>query len=168
MHSRTLIANLYHSHFGLLRGFLEARTRCRETAAELAQETFIRMMGLSEPPQNPVGYAYQVARNLAVDHVRQDTICQYSECDEAMLEAIPDTQANAESIVYQGQRLRLIEAAIAELPPQCRRAFVLHRFGNMTQIEVSKELGISRQMVERHISKALAHLRIRMGEHADD
>lgn len=166
MHSRTLIANLYRSHFGLLRGFLEARTRCRETAAELVQETFIRMMGLGEQPQNPVGYAYQVAHNLAVDHARQGRSHQCIECDEAMLEAIPDTQANVESIVYQSQRLRLIEAAIAELPPQCRRAFVLHRFGNMTQIEVSTELGISRQMVERHISKALAHLRVRMGDHA--
>ena len=152
MPARTHIANLYLSHFGLLRSFLEARTRCRETAAELAQETFIRMMGLSEQPQNPVGYAYQVARNLAVDHGRQGAVRQCAESDEAMLEAIPDTQADAESIVYQGQRLRLIEAAIAELPPQCRRTFVLHRFGNMTQIEVSKELGISRQMVERHVS----------------
>ena len=168
MPARTHIANLYLSHFGLLRSFLEARTRCRETAAELAQETFIRMMGLSEQPQNPVGYAYQIARNLAVDHGRQGAVRLCAESDEAMLEAIPDTQADAESIVYQSQRLRLIEAAIAELPPQCRRTFVLHRFGNMTQIEVSKELGISRQMVERHVSKALAHLRERMGEHAAD
>lgn len=35
MPSRTLIANLYHSNFGFLRSFLEARTRCRETAVEL-------------------------------------------------------------------------------------------------------------------------------------
>lgn len=168
MHNRSFITNLYHSHFNLLHSFLEARTRCRETAAELVQETFIRMMGLNEPPQNPVGYAYQVARNLAVDHSRQGTVRQYAECDEMMLEEIPDTQPDAASLVYQGQRLRLIEAAIAELPPQCRRTFVLHRFGNMTQIEVSEELGISRQMVERHVSKALAHMRKRLGEHATD
>src|SRR5574340_449835 len=111
MHNRSFITNLYHSHFNLLHSFLEARTRCRETAAELVQETFIRMMGLNEQPQNPVGYAYQVARNLAVDHSRQGTVRQYAECDEMMLEEIPDTQPDAASLVYQGQRLRLIEAA---------------------------------------------------------
>ena len=38
------IGQLYHAHHAWLRGWLSRRTGCREHAADLAQETFVRLL----------------------------------------------------------------------------------------------------------------------------
>lgn len=165
MSSHSSIASLYRSHTNALRSFIKSRVRCRETAAELVQETFLRMLKLEEQSlHNPVGLAYQVARNLAIDHARHARTIPEHESSEFILEELADHNSDPEMIAYKRQRLRQMEEAIAELSPQCRRVFVLHRFGGFTQAEVAGQLGISRQMVERHISKALLYLHSRLDE----
>lgn len=52
-----------------------------------------------------------------------------------------------------------IETIIAQLPPQCKRVFLLNRFEGKKYPEIAEELNISLKTVEMHVSKALAHLR---------
>ncbi|MGC3506795.1 sigma factor-like helix-turn-helix DNA-binding protein, partial [Pseudomonas aeruginosa] len=57
----------------------------------------------------------------------------------------------------QQQRLSHLAAALAELPPGRREAFVLHKFDGLSQVEVAERKGISLSMVEKHIACALLH-----------
>ena len=64
----------------------------------------------------------------------------------------------------QQQRLSHLAAALAELPPRRREAFVLHKFDGLSQVEVAERMGISLSMVEKHIASALLHCKRRLGQ----
>jgi RNA polymerase sigma factor (sigma-70 family) len=51
---------------------------------------------------------------------------------------------------------------IGELPPQCRRIFLLHKVQHLSYAEIAERLAISPRTVEKQISKALKILRDRM------
>lgn len=56
------------------------------------------------------------------------------------------------------QRHRALLAAIEQLPPVCRDAFILTKLYAMTQDEAAERLGVSRGMVARHLARALQSL----------
>ena len=62
----------------------------------------------------------------------------------------------------QRQRLVRLGDALDELPERQREAFVLHRFDGLTQDEVAARMGISRRMVVKHLSRALAYCEARV------
>lgn len=57
------------------------------------------------------------------------------------------------------QQFDLVRQAIDALPPRCQQVFLLHRLHDMTQADIAEALGISRNMVARHIMRAMATLR---------
>ena len=57
------------------------------------------------------------------------------------------------------QRLESLQRIIDCLPPRCREVFWLFRVEGLGQLEIAKKLGISLNMVERHMIRALLDLR---------
>jgi RNA polymerase sigma-70 factor (ECF subfamily) len=53
-----------------------------------------------------------------------------------------------------------ISQAVSKLPPACRVAFCLSRFEELSNSEISAQLGISIKAVEKHITKALKFLKV--------
>jgi RNA polymerase sigma-70 factor (family 1) len=54
---------------------------------------------------------------------------------------------------------RVLNDNVEQLPPRCREVFMLSRFENMTNKEISERLKISSKTVEVQITKALSFLR---------
>jgi len=54
---------------------------------------------------------------------------------------------------------RQIEQAIAQLPPQCQKVFLMNRFEGKKYKEIADELQLATKTIEAHINKALVHLR---------
>jgi len=59
-------------------------------------------------------------------------------------------------------RLRILAAAVDDLPPRCREVFLMSRLDGLGNGEIAGRLGISRNMVEKHIIKAMMHCRRRL------
>jgi len=57
-----------------------------------------------------------------------------------------------------------INKALSVLPSQCRKVFELSRMDQLSYSEIGKELNISINTVENHISKALKILRVELKE----
>lgn len=164
MSRKSPLFDLYFHHAAELRGFLSARLRCEETAADLTQEIFVRLSGQNEAEvRNPLAFAYCIARNLVVDHYR-NMRKRPETAESRVFDDMPSSAPDPEETAAFRQLMHRAEAAVAELSPQCRRAFVLNRFEGLSQVEVAERMGISRQMTERHIAKALLHLRTRLDE----
>lgn len=158
-----MLLDLYRHHAAELHRYLVSQLRCEETAADLTHEVFVRLSGRNQAMRNPLAFAYHVARNLVIDHHRRRLA--RPESDESQeYDDIPSTAPDPETIAVTRQCLQRVEDAIQRLPPQCRRAFVLNRFDGLSQAEVAEQMGISRQMAERHIAKALVHLRARLDD----
>ena len=145
-----------------LLNFLTKRLKCPDAAADLTQETFIRFYQFvkENPPDNARALAYRIAVNIASDYQRK-TKLRNSYTVDVDLAAFPDnfksTAPGPEQTVMARQHLQQLNAALNELPPDCRRAFLLHGFDGLTYAQIASQLGISESMVYKHLTKALNH-----------
>src|SRR5215470_9532311 len=89
---KALVERLFAEHGGALRAYLYRRVRHRSDAAELAQEIYVRMLGIRdiEVIRNPEAYLYTVASNLAKEHrvleQRQASSIDIEDVEEALAE----------------------------------------------------------------------------------
>lgn len=163
MSSSVFLTQVYLKHIFELRAFLLRRVGCREIAAELAQETFLRMMNYqhTEALHNIRALLYQIAGNLAVDyHCMQVRQPVHTTIHELSPHDIPVSDASDPArIVFARQILEQLCHVIEELPPQCHRAFVLHKFDGLSHADIASQLGITRNAVEKLLIRALVRLR---------
>ncbi len=135
-------------------------------AQDLVQETYGRVLAkveAGEKIEDLRGLLYEVARNLLIDRHRQMQVRNHTTDD--VLADMPAPAADGPEARYAGQqRLRLLVTAIDNLPLRCREAFVLHRLDGLPQAEVATRMGISVNMVERHIMLAVATCRKALGD----
>lgn len=151
---------------GELQRFLARRLGCPDTAADLVQETFVRLAQLppAQQPDNPRAFLFRVAANLAVDHQRRlRYVARYEVWDEAGIETA-DERPSAEAEVLSKEQVGRLHRAIAELPPKCRDVFILHKFHHLSYADVAKRLGITKSTVVKHMIKALDYCRRRVEE----
>ena len=157
---------LFRRHSQELVRFLRGRGLTAETAADLAQDTFIRLLTAHRQPagpqDNPRAYLFQVSRNLSIDFMRRERLVTLADLGEDEMAAIADPSPSPETIVYDRQRLELSAAALAELPERTRRAFELHRLSDMTLAEVGRELGLSTSQTWALIRSAYRHIHSRL------
>lgn len=157
---------LFVRHARDINRFLRRRGHTAETAADLTQDTFVRMLtaqpGDAHFKHNPAAYLFRVSRNLSIDHARRERLLRRADLAEEDFAAIADPQPTAETLVYDRQRLALTQMALAELPERTRRAFELHRLGEMTIAQVAERLGLSTSRSWALIRDAYEHIDARL------
>lgn len=157
------VEELYLRHHAALHRFLLRLLRCEDAAAEVAQDAYLRLLRFAPraAPDNPRAYLFQVAANAARDRMAREQ--RHSAVAGG---PVPDTtacpQPDAEAEAVARDRLRILSAAVDDLPPRCREVFLLSRLDGHGNAEIARRLGISRNMVEKHIIKAMLHCRRRL------
>jgi RNA polymerase sigma-70 factor (ECF subfamily) len=152
------VHNTVRRYHDSLINFLRQRLRTPEDANDVAQEAYIRMMQYQNSRQirSPSSMLFRIAINVANDLGRSEQVRRASDqCSLDAVELVSDTPS-AEREISARQELELLRAAIEDLPPKCRQAFLLSRVRRMTYPEIAAHCGISVKMVEKHISRALA------------
>jgi RNA polymerase sigma-70 factor (ECF subfamily) len=76
-----------------------------------------------------------------------------ADVDFAVFELTPERQ------IAGKQAMGILTAAVSQLPPKCRQAFLLHRIYNTPIEEIAKQLGIGECMVRRYVARGLDHIR---------
>ena len=153
------LKGLFLAHGRELEVYLSRRVRCAQTAADLTQEAFLRLA--QQPAEagavNARAYLYRIARNLVIDHFRQEESRQTRPVPAEDLATLPDEAPPLERTAAARQRLDLLLRAVAELPPRTQEVFLLNRIEGLTHVEVARRLGISESSVQKHIARALDH-----------
>lgn len=140
--------------------FLAHQVNDRDTAADLAQESFVRVLAAQASGQVIVdlrAMLFRTARNLVVDQYRRDAHRRHEHLhglDETELPSIPAHQQPDAILGYQ-QLARVLVRAIESLPPRCREAFVLSRFDGLSHQAVAERMGISKNMVAQHVARGI-------------
>lgn len=143
-----------------LLNFLSRQVRDRDTAADLAQESFVRVLSAQSSGQAVLdmrALLYRTARNLVVDQHRRSEVRRHDD-----LNSLPEDQhppapqhLQPEELLASQQVIRAYVATIEALPERCRLAFVLHVFDECSHAQVAQHMGISISMVEKHIVRAM-------------
>ncbi|WP_341327907.1 sigma-70 family RNA polymerase sigma factor [Methylotuvimicrobium sp. KM2] len=146
---------LIERHREELHRFLVRRIACADTANDLLQDIFLRLINLhsAEPIANPRAFAYRIAANLATDHLRKQRETDDIDTDEYT--QLPDASPGPERIVFGRQKLELCEQALEELSPLCFKIFTMSRFEGYSHKQIAEELNISVSWVEKNIILAL-------------
>ncbi|MEX2615141.1 MAG: RNA polymerase sigma factor [Alphaproteobacteria bacterium] len=158
------VEELYLRHHAALRRFLARMLRCEETAAEVAQEAWLRLIRLApgRTVDEPRAYLFQVAANAARDRMARDRTSTSVIDGGPVPEVAPCAEPDAETAAIARERLSLLADAVDELTPRCREVFLMSRLDGLTNGEIAARLGISRNMVEKHIIRAMLHCRRRL------
>ncbi len=156
------IAQLIKTYDHELRRVMYRRCGCFETAADIVQETYQRMMtgNLWQQAENPRALMHRIAANLATDHERRHKVRnQYVDNVDFINEELQASDnIDPEQIIAARQRLDKLAEAVNLLPPKCRTVFMLRKFEELSHAEIAERLDISRNMVEKHLRNALQKL----------
>ena len=148
---------LYQGYHGWLLSWLRRRTRCPHNAADLAQDTFIRLLtaGAYVAPREPRAFLATVARRLLIDNGRRQRLEQaYREELErcaSWLEQAP----SPEQIIQAIQVLEGIDRALARMLPRVRATFILRHLDGLSQEQIASQTGVSIRTVQKDLVEAL-------------
>jgi RNA polymerase sigma factor (sigma-70 family) len=150
-----------------LRSFLTRRLGCAETAADLVQDTYIRLAMRREQGihSNPRALVFRIAANLATDHARHRRVRERIDTGCPGLSGLTSPAPQPDAMVLARQEHTLLKKAIAELPDKRRTVFLLRTAQELSYGQIAERLGISISAVEKHMSKAIVHCRTRMEQH---
>lgn len=110
------------------------------------------------------GYLYRIAHNVLVDHYRRRG--RDPEPTDPMT-LHPEDPAERPDAAYDRAATRAqITSALAELPPEQREAFLLHREGGLTVQEIGQVVGANRETVKSRLRYANQRLRKALRTHA--
>lgn len=160
-----LVAAYLERRANLVR-FFAARAASAAAAEDLVQELYLKVVGRPTDglTENPVALLYRMALNLLVDRSRGEARAAARDADWRSAHAaivggveVADEPA-ADEAAASRQRLRQLVEAVAGLPPQMRRAFILHKLQGLSQAETARNMGLSVKSVEKHVAAALKAL----------
>ena len=160
------LTSLYTSEQGRLSRLVHRIVRNRCTPEDLVQETFVNLLKLPGETDiaDPRAYLARVARNLAIDHRRYQSMWAFVDDGEAELFTLADPSPSPETVVADRHTLALTLRAIEALPERTRRAFEMHRLGEHRLAEIARVLEISTSLTGRLVQEGYAAVLDRLSD----
>lgn len=150
------VHGLYQAHHGWLLQWLRRKMSADEAAADLAQDTFVRLLQKSQLPtlDQPRAYLTRIANGLVINlWQRRGLERAWLEVMASLPEAlVPDEEQRQIALEALMQIDRLLDA----LPPRTREAFLLSQLDGMTYAAIAQRLGVVERTIKRDIVCAMA------------
>ncbi len=150
--------------------------RDREAAEDLAQETFVKVLGALEtyrPEFKFSSWIFKIANNAAIDHLRRrqpDTLALEGAPDATNQEQLEATQiqipSRSEDPLEEVESRELgsaIEQAIGRLRPEYRACIILRHIEGRSYQEIAETLDLPLGTVKTYIHRARAELMDALG-----
>lgn len=151
------VQTLYEDHHSWLCSWLRRRLGCSDHSADLAQDTFIRVLTQRKTLElrEPRAYLSTIARSLMIDSFRRRSL------EQAYLETLalspeplavsPETRALILETLYEIDRL------LDGLGERTREIFLQAQLDGLSYVEIGRRLNVSVNTVKKHAVRALTH-----------
>lgn len=160
---------LYRDHHSWLFGWLRRRLGCSHHAADLAHDTFERLLvsrdallGPRPTLAEPRAWLTTTARHLLIDRARREVLERTYLAELAALSAELPHHPSPEQLLVAVQALDEICQVLAGVAPKARTAFLLHYLEGETHARVAEQLGVSVRMVQKYLVQVLLHCHQRL------
>lgn len=158
---------LFARYFNRLRRYAYGYTRVWVEAEDLVHDVFLRLWHRRRwlgQVRALDAYVYRVTRNLSLNHVRRRAIEERWRVGEATGRAAACVEHTARPTVAEqelaaGERVAAIVRALDTLPPRQREVMLLRWRDGRSQEEIATRLGISKNTLEIHVTRAHKRLR---------
>ncbi len=159
------VSRLKRSHGLQLHRFLTRMLGRKETAEDVAQDTYFKLYRLSRPDEVtcPQALLFDVATKLALTRLRRakaEAALAAASAEE--VEAVPDPSALPDRQAAADQAMRQLAAIVEELSPNLRQVFIMRYVKQMPRQEIAEQLNISIGALEQRLTRALAQCRSQM------
>lgn len=151
------ISTLYSKHHGWLQGWLCKKLGNAFDAADLAQDTFTRILSARDLSaiKEPRAYLTTVAKGLVINWYQRQAL------ERAYLDALallPEPQApSAEQRYIILETLHEIDAMLDALQAKVKRVFLLSQIEGLKYEEIAEQMGVSLITVKRYMKQAFLH-----------
>jgi RNA polymerase sigma-70 factor (ECF subfamily) len=151
---------IYHLYSQRLMGNLVKLVKREELAAELLQETFVKIWNHRsqiDATKSFRSYLFRVAENLVYDFFRKAS--RDKKLQQQLLAGAATHYQHVEESFCNKENAYRLKRAIDALPPQRRQVFQLIKLEGRSYAEVSNALNISVSTISDHIVKASKFIR---------
>lgn len=150
---KTIYSKYWSQLFQYAYNVLGDKTVCED----IIQEVFISLWQKSDNLKidNLNAYLFKSVKYQIFKHLRNGKIADRHLEQLVFLQSQNSIEENLAAKELDSEITMLID----RLPERCRQIFLLSRFENLSNQEISIQLGLSEQTVKNQISKALAYLR---------
>ena len=151
------VNDLYCEHHGWLNGWLRKRLGNAFDAADLTQDTFVRVIKARSALdiREPRPYLSRIAKGLLIDLIRRRSLEQaYLEALATLPEAL---QPSLEEQAILLQALVEIDRLLQGLGTKVKQVFMLSQFDGLTYPQIAEQLNISVRSVNNYMAKAMEH-----------
>ena len=150
---------LYSDHHGWLQGWLRRRLGCAHSAADLAHDTFVRLIATPDAARRvadirePRDYLATVARRVMIDYFRRRTL------ERAYLKALAlDPEVESGSLEQRSiilETLCEIDAMLDGLGAKPKQAFLMSQLEGLSYAEIAHRLGVSVSSINKYMARAV-------------
>ena len=156
-HTSSAIHEAFTRHQGALKRFISRFLPNSYDIEDVSQETFLRAYTTEKTREieQPKSFLFRIAKHIALTQLTQKSrqITDYLEdFDDSEVLLIEDT---VEDEFLARETLGIHCEAVAGLPPQCRRVYLMRKVYGMSHKEIAGQLGIAVSTVEKHLIKGV-------------
>jgi len=156
---QTALDELIESHWAGLAEYAARLLDDVDAGKGVAQEVFVRLwqQRASWKPNRPlVVYLFRIARNLAIDERRKQSVrAKWAATQQGLPRPASPTPAD----VFAGEELRAaITRAVLQLPARRREVFILAHFNGLSYHEIARIMGTSPQTAANQLAMAISDL----------
>jgi len=156
-HTSSAIQEAFTRHQGALKRFISRFLPNSYDIEDVSQETFLRAYTTEKTREieQPKSFLFRIAKHVALTQLTQKSrqITDYLEdFDESEVLLTEDT---VEDELIARETLGIHCEAVAGLPPQCRRVYLMRKVYGMSHKEIAGQLGIAVSTVEKHLIKGV-------------
>lgn len=170
----TALNNLMARHAEKLFHYLIRSLQDQDDAADLAQETFVRVFqnrAKFDPSQKFATWLYAIASNLVRDryrwrsrHPQVSLDAENGQTEATLKDRLPAVECPPDQRLQTEERADAVRKAVAALPEELRQPLVLAVYQGMPQAEIAAILKCSIKAVETRIYRARQQLRACLAE----
>jgi len=151
----------FDKYYNDLCNFVNIYLHDKVLAEEIVQDIFVYLWGNKENLRintSVKAYLFTASKLKSLNHLR-DTRNQKRIIDQLGKSAASDTIDFDDSLVDTEEFRKILDAAIEQLPPKCKKIFLLSKKEELSNKEIAEQLGISVKTVENQMTVALKKLR---------
>jgi RNA polymerase sigma-70 factor (ECF subfamily) len=135
-----------------------ARMTRRDDAEDLLHDAWVNVASAQTLARNEDALLARVASKRGIDAYRRERRAGETIVWDPDVDMVADSHPLQDEILIAREQLDRLRGGMDTLSPRTRQIFLMYRLDGLKYREIAEQLGISQSAVEKHISRAMAHL----------